>query len=99
MTGSARAGIHNHKPLNDAQAELQLRLSCLWIPGSRCARPMTGRGTLANAPPPVWRGVPAHPVPFSSPSEEGNGAPGGARALRYGALVVPGALGRTPNAP
>src|SRR2546423_9176771 len=41
----------------------------------------------ANAPPPVSARARVALFPFSLPSEEGNGAPGGARALRYGALV------------
>src|SRR5205085_4652867 len=49
-----------------------------------------GMTEKANAPPPgcLRRG---HRLSLISvPSNEGNGAPGGAGALRYGALVVPG---------
>src|SRR3954465_15446797 len=53
--------------------------------------PNMGKPTLRR--PIVWYGVGNAGPFFCSP--KGNGAPGGARALRYGALVAAGALRRT----
>jgi hypothetical protein len=65
-------------------------------PRSRCPLTRNDRG-LANAPPPIRRGA-GTPFPFFPLPKKENGAPGGARALRYGALEVPLAIG-TPCAP
>jgi len=82
-----RAGIHNHDFLDVARLCVPILVWWLWIPGSRLRastrfwpRPRNRRA--ANAPPPVRQGAGTPVVPFSVPSEEGNGAPGGARGLR-----------------
>src|SRR6476619_4340283 len=51
-------------------------------------------GRIANAPLPVAERARVALARFPPPSAEGHGAPGGARALRYGALARPLRSGR-----
>src|SRR5947209_19876953 len=61
-------------------------------------RTKCGHDGEVNAPPPVRWGA-GTPGPVFLLSKKRNGAPGGARALRYGALVAPVRYAGHPSAP